>query len=143
MDSFVELTKEKLPQEGFIFDWESELLDNFVIGLLIDGDIVGLISFHRIKEDLYDHVLLIEILEAKKGHGYRAKLLAVVMADSFEQGFEGYIKLKTKTNGVQYFYSYLGATMYGQLTIFNAKTSNKIINKYLPDGGVIEWNLSK
>ncbi|MDR3240857.1 MAG: GNAT family N-acetyltransferase [Lactobacillaceae bacterium] len=143
MDSFVELTKEKLPQEGFIFDWELAVDANIVVGLLVDDEIVGIIAFQRITEHFYNLVALVEVREPKKGQGYGAKLLAMVMTDSFEQGFEGYIKLKTKTNGVQYFYSYLGATLFGQLTIFNAKTSYKVINKYLPDGGLIEWNMSK
>ncbi|QBO35664.1 hypothetical protein EQG49_03915 [Periweissella cryptocerci] len=78
--------------------------------------------------------------ECNQGYGYGGKLIALVAMDAFEQpGFEGYVQLKSKINGIEKFYDHLGGERNWQRVIFDTDVSKAIINKYLPDGGTIQW----
>lgn len=125
---------------GFNFEWHKLLCENkIVVGLYIDAKLVGLVSFSRETRSYFNQVALLEVSAKNRGNGYGGKLIALVSIDSFQHGFEGYVQLISKTNGVEKFYDYLGATRYGQNVIIDTKISQQIINKYLPNGGEIRW----
>lgn len=102
------------------------------MGVFENGQLVGLVAFSRNYKELYNKVKLIEVSEFARGKGYGAKLVALVMWDSFNQpGFEGFVSLTTKTNGVEKFYVHLGAEIYGRKAIFLSGVSRYVVKKYL------------
>lgn len=70
-------------------------------------------------------------------------MVAIVMMDSFLQGFDGYVNLTSKTNGVEHFYQQLGAEEFGQNMIFDQLHSQIVIDRFPPKGGRIKWTLHK
>lgn len=129
---------------GFIFDWPELSSLGIVIGAFsankLANKLVGLIVFarHPDKQYLFNEVFNIEVLESYQHKGLGARLLALVMIDSENNNFEGYVQLKSKTNGVQDFYFHLGAgDNGGQRMLFETEASANVIEKYLPQGGYV------
>lgn len=120
-------------QKDFIFDWQTIVTREpdalFVLAKQHDR-IVGLINFKRITNDSFNRVYDLEVTKSARGQHIGIKLLALVMQDSFEQGFDGYVNLITKTNGVEKFYQHLGGIRFGQYINFNSITSSTIIDRY-------------
>lgn len=125
---------------GFIFDWPELSSLGIIIGAFRTETLVGLIVFerHPDKQYLFNEVFNVEVLEAYQNRGLGARLLALVMIDSENNNFEGYVQLKSKTNGVQDFYLQLGGVRNGgQRILFETEASANVIEKYLPQGGYI------
>lgn len=128
------LENKKLIQSGFSsgFNWRRLVETEIVVGIFENDQLVGLVAFSRNYKELYNKVKLLEVSDFARGQGYGAKLVAVVMWDSFNQpGFEGFVSLTTKTNGVEKFYAHLGAEIFGKKAIFLSNTSRYVIKKYL------------
>ncbi|WP_054656094.1 hypothetical protein [Lentilactobacillus kisonensis] len=72
--------------------------------------------------------------------GFGGMLLAIVMIDSFDRKFaDGFVDLISKTTGVQQFYQHLGARLISSSHLyFDNEASQKVIDQYLPEGGVID-----
>lgn len=126
---------------AFIFDWRviSQMPATITVGAYVGDTLAGLVTFER-KGDGYYHnfVYDLEIVEAYQGQRLAGELLALVMIDSFNQGYDGYVNLTTKTNGVERFYDALGALRFGNWVTFETAQSQDVINKYLPNGGYVD-----
>lgn len=131
----------QLDTSAFVFNWRtiSNHPQRITIGAYVANDLAGLITFER-RGDGFDlnYVHNLETAPSYQGHGTAGKLLALVMIDSFNNGFDGYVQLVTKLNGVETLYDHLGAKPISrQQLYFDTKTSQRVINKYLPNGGKI------
>ena len=125
---------------GFIFKWTELSSLGIVIGALSEKTLVGLIVFkrHPDKQYLFNEVFNVEVLESYQHKGLGARLLALVMIDSENNDFDGYVQLKSKTTSVQDFYFHLGAAANGgQRMLFETEASVNVIEKYLPQGGYV------
>lgn len=122
----------------WVFRWENLEPTVIVLGLYINHQLVGLVSF--IRQPGFNMIVNLEVLAEQQGQGYGAKLLAIVMIDSFNQpDNEGYVSLTTKTTDVQHLYTHLGGEIHYRKVTFHTWTSQRIIQKYLPNGGNIIW----
>ncbi|APE77575.1 hypothetical protein ARA02_09565 (plasmid) [Leuconostoc mesenteroides subsp. jonggajibkimchii] len=125
---------------GFIFDWTELSSLGIIIGAFSANELVGLIVFerHPDKQYLFNEVFNVEVLESYQNKGLGARLLALVMIDSENNNFDGYVQLKSKTTSVQKFYLHLGAVRNGgQRMLFETEASVNVIAKYLPQGGYV------
>lgn len=126
---------------GFLFDWNSIARvapKGILLGYYQLGELVGLVMFERRgKGFLCNEVIDLEVKRHAQGHHVGAKLLAQVMFDSFEQRFDGYVHLKTKTNGVEKFYIHLGGEYRYRSVLFDTNASMTVVRKYLPKGGML------
>lgn len=122
------------PNSHFKFNWQQILDENqhsIVIIAYYKDQLVGIANFERISSDRYNFVYNIEVVAAAQHHHVGARLLALVMQDSFAHGFDGFVKLLTKTSGVEKFYQQLGGEFFGQQVIFDEYASTQVIEKYL------------
>ncbi|MDR3190098.1 MAG: GNAT family N-acetyltransferase [Lactobacillaceae bacterium] len=148
MEKYIQLSREDVEDAkqrvDFQFNWTNEIeKGRLVIGLYHDEELVGLVSFVR-HRDLFNKLLLIEVLEDQQKKGFGGKLLAIVMWDSFLQpDNDGFVQLKSKKTDVETFYRHLGAIEYGQNKIFQTNESLMILKRYLPEGGEIQWITKK
>lgn len=115
------------------FDWEFELKIHQVMGIFIDKQLVGLISFSHLRG--FTKVSLIEVAKLYRRQRYGALLLALVMREAIKiPDNGGYVSLRTKTNGVQMFYLHLGAIWFEQAMIFQPEVCQRNVTKYLEKG---------
>ncbi|WP_054655616.1 GNAT family N-acetyltransferase [Lentilactobacillus kisonensis] len=126
--------------DGFIFEWQVNDPRERIVGLLIDGKVVGLVKFSREFSSRYNRIESIEVMKEYQGQGYGAMLMAFVMMDSFSNdGFEGFVALTSKSDGTENFYLHLGAKQRTkQLMIFDTEASQYVVSKYLPNGGIFK-----
>lgn len=133
--SDVEILENKnLIQIGFSsgFNWRRMVETQIVVGVFENDQLVGLVAFKRDYKELYNEIRLLEVSNFARGKGYGAKLVAMVMWDSFNQSnFDGFVSLTTKTNGTEKFYAHLGAEIYGKNVIFPSDASRNVVKKYL------------
>lgn len=118
----------------FLFDWKLILSvqETISLGSFLGGKLVGIINFRRVPGSLYDEVLYLEVLASYQNQGVGKKLLAMVMLDAFEQQYDGFVKLKTKTDGTQNYYLALGGILYGFNNIrFETHTSKNLVKNIL------------
>ncbi len=151
MEKIVEIRNEAtllpahLSQLGFTsnFDWTDLFnVGDLIIGLTVNNQLVGLIAFSRNYCDEFNHIDLLEVAKKFQKKGIGSILISAVMLDSFEQGFDGFVNLTSKTNGVEQFYVKLGAQMLKQNMIFDTQASQIVINKNF-SGRKIIWNTKK
>lgn len=82
----------QLDTSAFVFNWQT--INNhpkrITIGAYAGNDLAGLITFER-RGGGFDlnYVHNLETAPAYQGHGTAGKLLALVMIDSFNNGFDG------------------------------------------------------
>lgn len=115
------------------FDWKFELKSHQVMGIYVDKQLVGLISFSHLQG--FTKVSLIEVAKLYRRQRYGAILLALVMREAIKiPDNSGYVSLRTKTNGVQMFYLHLGAIWFEQTMIFQPEVCQKNVTKYLGKG---------
>jgi hypothetical protein len=120
------------------FDWTTLLDTDIVLGKFIDGRLAGLIAFRHVPENLGNFVDLLEVAKPFRHQQVAKKLLAMVMLDSFETpDFDGFVQLRPKQNGIQYFYLNLGGFAHDRSIIFDTDTSRIHVQRYLPSGGKI------
>jgi hypothetical protein len=87
------------------FYWATLLDIDIVLGKFIDGRLAGLIAFRHVPENLGNFVDLLEVAKPFRHRQVAKKLLAMVMLDSFQTpDFDGFMQLRPKQNGIQYFY---------------------------------------
>jgi GNAT superfamily N-acetyltransferase len=127
---------------GFNFDWDRIVQENLagvLFGFFLDAEPVDLILFERRKaSEFCNEVIDLEVRQDAQHQGIGAKLLAQVMVDAFVQPhFEGFVHLRTKTNGVENFYRHLGGEVYRGWVLFDTDASNHVIKRYLPKGGLL------
>lgn len=126
--------------KGFIFDWTELSSIGIVIGAFNADKLLGLIVFarHPDKQYLFNEVFNVEVINSYQSKGVGSRLLALIMIDSENHNFDGYVQLKSKTTDVQNFYLHLGAINNGgQRMLFETEASANVIDKYLPQGGYV------
>lgn len=120
------------------FDWTTLPDTDMVIGKYLEGRLAGLIAFRHVPENLGNFVELLEVAQPFRHRQVAKKLLAMVMLDSFETpGFDGFVQLKPKHNGIQNFYISLGGFPHDRSIIFDTNASLNHTQRYLPFGGKI------
>jgi hypothetical protein len=125
----------ELNKYGYVFDWSKQSSKSSItVGLLINGDISGLVEFERRADSLYNYMWLIEVADNYKGTTVAGKLMAYVGRDSLEQGFEGFVLFEPKTALYDYYIEKYGAKpLTGRNLVFDTVATKELIRKFLGD----------
>lgn len=121
-------------QQHFQFQWGNIMApaQRLTYGYFRQKTLLGLITFERHTIDQFNKVYNLEVQPDWQRQGIGATLLAQVMLDAFAHDFDGYVWLKTKTNGVEQFYLHLGAWRFQFDTmIFETAVSRQVVQQYL------------
>jgi len=127
---------------GWKFSWKTEFTatEKQVYKLILQNQpevIQGLICLTTEIDHIFMH--LIETApcnygKSKKYYGVAGNLVAFGCKLSFENGFEGYIAFKSKTNLIEHYRKTLGAkVLYGQKMQLDTNASIKLIKDYYPE----------
>lgn len=121
----------------FDFDWAQEA-DYEVFKLIIPrtGEVLGLLSFERIFEELRIEIRLLEL--STQNIGSRKKydriagiFIAFCCKESFQNGFYGFVSLVPKTRLIKHYIEKYGFEYYGNHLAVDLKRSELLMNKYL------------
>lgn len=150
-DSFrtevIRLTKADLKQvtkkNGWNFNWKTELDDNskeiYKLTIVDNPNIIqGLVSLTIQTDHVYMELLEsapFNIGKNKLYEGVAGNLVAYACKVSFQQGFDGYVSFKAKTQLVEHYKKILKAQNYGgQMMVINTVAANILIDKYFKNG---------
>ena len=124
-----------LNQFGYVFDWTKKSSGKSItVGIVVNGDISGLVEYERRADHLYNYMWLIEVADNYKGTTIAGKLMAYVGKDSLQHGFEGFVLFEPKSALYEYYISKYGAKpLPGRKLMFDTKATKDLIRKYLGD----------
>lgn len=126
--------------KNFGFKWIKE--QNQIvhkIRLVVEEEILGLISTEDIPKELRIHIRLIEVNAKDRGQNKRYDYIAGCLFGftcnlAFEQGYDGYISLYSKTAIIEYYKAKYGFSKFGQNLYTELEQSQALIDKYLNNG---------
>lgn len=125
--------------QNFGFDWklqtEHEIYKLFVKQ---SNEVIGLVSFKRIFEELRIELSLLEISSPNVGKTKRYSriagiLIAFVCKESLFSGFYGFVSLIPKTNLIEHYKIQYGFKQFGRHLVVEFESSENLMNKYLID----------
>ena len=122
-----------LNEFGYVFDWTKKSSNiSITVGLIVNGDISGLVEFERRADHLYNYMWLIEAADNYKGTTVAGKLMAYVGRDSLQQGFDGFVMFEPKSALYEYYITKYGAKpLTGRNLMFDTEATKELIRKYL------------
>ena len=132
----IELSETK-KLDDFEFDWSKETqYETYKLTLASNGQILGLLSFSRIVEELRVEIRLLEISVQNRGKGKKYDriagiLIAYACKESFQNGFYGFVSLIPKTRLVKHYEEKYGFQQFGKHLVVELETSELLMNRYL------------
>jgi len=123
--------------ENFEFDWSKEAAyETYKLSLTSDGQILGLLSFSRVIEELRIEIRLLEISSKNRGEGKKYDriagiLIAYACKESFQNGFYGFVSLVPKTRLIKHYEEKYGFQQFGKHLAVELETSEFLMNRYL------------
>jgi len=123
--------------ENFEFDWSKEAAyETYKLSLTSDGQILGLLSFSRVIEELRIEIRLLEISSKNRGEGKKYDriagiLIAYACKESFQNGFYGFVSLVPKTRLIRHYEEKYGFQQFGKHLAVELETSEFLMNRYL------------
>jgi len=123
----------------FTFDWMNEVeIEIFKLSIKKSGQILGLMSFIRIFEELRIEIRLLElnkinVVRNKRYDRIAGILIAFACKEAFFSGFFGFVSLIPKTRLIDHYISKYGFKQFGRHLAVELKTSERLMNKYLLD----------
>jgi len=123
--------------ENFEFDWSKEAAyETYKLSLTSDGQILGLLSFSRVIEELRIEIRLLEISSKNRGKGKKYDriagiLIAYACKESFQNGFYGFVSLVPKTRLIKHYEEKYGFQQFGKHLAVELETSEFLMNRYL------------
>jgi len=123
--------------ENFEFDWSKEAAyETYKLSLTSDGQILGLLSFSRVIEELRIEIRLLEISSKNRGKGKKYDriagiLIAYACKESFQNGFYGFVSLVPKTRLIRHYEEKYGFQQFGKHLAVELETSEFLMNRYL------------
>jgi len=130
-------TSEYAKLENFEFDWRNEKeYETYKLSLSSNSKILGLLSIHRIAEELRIEIRLLEISkenirETKKYDRIAGILIALTCKESFQHGFYGFVSLIPKTRLIKHNIEKYGFLQFGKHLAIELKISELLMNRYL------------
>lgn len=125
--------------EGFSFRWIEEK-DQIVhkIKLVVENEILGLISIEDIPKELRLHIRLIEVNNQDIGQNKRFEKIAGCLIGftcelAFKKGYEGFVSLYSKTELEEHYILKYGFQRFGRNLFVELEQSQRLIKKYLED----------
>lgn len=121
----------------FGFDWSKELeYEIYKLMLPKSGEILGLVSLHRIFEQLRIEIRLLELSKSNIGSSKKydrvaAILIAFCCKESFQNGLFGFVSLVPKTKLVNHYKGKYGFQHFGKHLAVEFESSELLMNKYL------------
>lgn len=123
----------------FKFDWlQQSEQEIYKLSIEKSNQVIGLVSFKRIFEELRIEISLLEISKTNVGRSKRYTriagiLIAFVCKESFYSGFYGFVSLIPKTNLIEHYKEKYGFKQFGRHLAVEFESSEKLMNKYLID----------
>lgn len=123
--------------ENFVFDWRNEKqYETYKLSLSSNSEILGLLSIHRIVEELRIEIRLLEISKGnigktKKYDRIAGILIAFTCKESFQNGFYGFVSLIPKTRLIKHYVEKYGFLQFGKHLAIELETSELLMNRYL------------
>lgn len=130
----------KLKSQGWKFDWSIPQTEGYeVYELYIEDDdtVQGMVAFKRVEKDMFVEVSLVESAPHNIGHdgryeGVGGNLFAIACKDSFDAGFDGYVRFESKTKLVKHYKKELGAKTLGPRNMIIYELEAKtLVEKYI------------
>lgn len=130
-------TSDLSQNSNFVFDWSKEKGYNvFKLETKTSNELLGLLSYKIVSEELRIEIRLIEINKANVGKHKRYEriagiLLAHACKRAFDLGFYGFVSLIPKTKLQEHYQQKYGFRKFGRHLAIQLKESESIMNKYL------------
>lgn len=125
--------KELVATSQFGFDWSTKSSVNAqTVGVLHQGEIIGLVEFERRPVELANYMFLLEVARAYRGGSVAGRLLAYVAKDSLVQGFGGFFFFEAKDALIQYYIDRFGAKVARNRTLFfDEQAAQALVHEFL------------
>lgn len=124
-------------QESLEFVWKREK-GHMVhqIRLIMEEEVLGLISLEDIPNELRVHVRLIEVNQQDRGkerryEGIAGCLLAFSCQTSFQKGYEGFVSLHPKTALIDHYKQAYGFEQMGNHLYVDLEAAQQLVDRYL------------
>ncbi len=123
----------------FSFNWnKEEKYEMYQLTLKKSNEVLGIVSFIRIFEELRTELRLLEISKHNIGKNKQYDriagiLIAFVCKESFLSGFYGFVSLIPKTKLIEHYKSKYGFKEFGKHLVVELESSENLITKYLND----------
>ena len=123
--------------EAFEFEWSKESkFEVYKLSLILNEQILGLLSIERILEELRIEIRLLEISTKNIGKDklydrVAGILIAFACKESFKNGFYGFVSLVPKTKLIKHYIDKYGFEQFGRHLAIELQASELLMNRYL------------
>lgn len=129
----------ELKAQGWLFDWSVPQREGYEVYELYtehDHEIQGMIAVKDNYEGLYSEISIVESAPHNRGktglyEGVGGNLFAIACKNSFDCGFDGYVRFIAKTKLIKYYMESIGAKLIGgQQMYLDDTAASSLITKY-------------